>query len=101
MNKYSGVDSRKWAWPGDAGGSDVAEGIVGSGVKRCRGRGGLPLAIGGTWGLVVSGDVSVIHNLKGSDGAAHIVFGAGVDGISAPVVDHTGLGMDLSRSSLC
>ncbi len=100
MNKSSGVDSRKWAWPGDAGGSDVAEGIVGSGVKRCRGRGGLPLAIGGTWGLMVAGDVSGIHNLKGSDGAAHVGVGARVDGISDADIGYHGLGMARSRYGL-
>src|SRR5262249_39806436 len=76
-----GVDVCEGAWTCDAGGADVAEGVVCSGIERGRGGGGFSFFVGGAWGLGIAGDVFGVDDLEGFYGAADVGVGAGVDGV--------------------
>src|ERR1700733_4951936 len=100
MNEPVGVNARKWARPCYAGGSYIVERIIGSRVER-GGRGGrLPPSIGGTGGLMITGNVSLVDHLKGPRLATHIRLRTGVKGISHPDIRDHDLGLAGSSHDL-
>ena len=78
----AGIDLCEGAGTSDAGDADIAEFISFSGVERNVSVGGLPAAIGRAERLAIARDVSLIDRFEGSNNAADVVFGFGIDDIA-------------------